>query len=136
MDRLTLMVIAFAIATVGYGGTALQADILAPAAIPYILILGVGMSSTILAATVLLGQEAPPKIRGSAFGMQSFFGALGILALSFFGGRLYDNVSPNAVFYLIAGANAAVLLAALIARALELRHRDTESRNGSTPTAL
>lgn len=136
MDRLTLMAIAFAIATVGYGGTAMQTDILAPGAIPYLLILGIGMSSTILAATVLLGQEAPKKIRGSAFGMQSFFGALGILTLSFFGGRLYDNVSPNAVFYLIAAANAAVLLAALLTRLYELRYSDSDSRNGSTPTTL
>lgn len=121
IDRLTLMIIAFAIATVGYGGTAMQQDILAPTTIPYILILGIGMSSTILAATVLLGQEAPPKIRGSTFGMQSFFGALGILALSYAGGRLYDSVSPNAVFYLITAANFAVLLAALVVRAIELR---------------
>jgi len=121
IDRLTLMIIAFAIASVGYGGTAMQPDILATSAIPFILILGVGMSSTILAATVLLGQEAPAEIRGSAFGMQAFFGALGILLLSFVGGRLYDSVSPNAVFYLITAANAAVLLVALGIRLFELR---------------
>ena len=32
-----------------------------------------------LAATVLLSQEAPAQYRGSVFGVQSFFGAVGIL---------------------------------------------------------
>jgi MFS family permease len=114
------MIIAFAIATIGYGGVAMQENILAPAAIPYILLMGVGMSSTILAATVLLGQEALPRLRGSAFGMQSFFGACGILAMSAVGGRLYDNVNANAVFYMIAGANLVVLVAALLVRGSEL----------------
>ncbi|MDH3621364.1 MAG: MFS transporter [Gammaproteobacteria bacterium] len=121
IDRLTLVVIAFTIAAFGYGGVAMQEDILATGAIPYIVLMGVGMSSTILAVTVLLGQEAPPKLRGSAFGMQSFFGACGILALSAIGGRLYDGVSANAVFYMIAGANLFVLLAALLVRVSELR---------------
>lgn len=121
IDRLTLVIIAFVIAMLGYGGVAMQQDILAASAIPYIVIMGVGMSSTILAVTVLLGQEAPPKLRGSAFGMQSFFGACGILALSAIGGRLYDSVSPNAVFYMIAIANLVVFLAAVMVRGNELR---------------
>jgi len=128
IDRLTLMIIAFAIAVVGYGGTAMQTDILSSAAIPFVLILGVGMSSTILAATVLLGQEAPKEIRGSAFGMQAFFGAVGILLLSFLGGRLYDSINPNAVFYMITAANAAVLVVALAVRIFELSRRNSASQ--------
>jgi len=125
IDRLTHMVIAFLIAMLGYGGVAMQQDILAPAAIPWIVLMGVGMSSTILSATVLLGQEAPKDLRGSAFGMQSFFGACGILAMSAVGGRLFDAISANAVFYMIAGANGVVLLAAFILRILELRRKRT-----------
>ena len=121
IDRLTLVIIAFIIAMLGYGGVAMQEDILATAAIPYIVLMGVGMSSTILAVTVLLGQEAPPKLRGSAFGMQSFFGACGILALSAIGGRLYDSISPNAVFYMICIANAVVFIAAALVRGSEFR---------------
>jgi MFS family permease len=123
IDRLTLMIIAFTLATVGYGAVAMQADILAPAAIPAIVILGMGMTSTILAATVLLGQEAPPEIRGSAFGLQAFFGALGILALSALGGRLYDRMGPQSVFIAITLVNAAVLIAAGGIRLHELKRR-------------
>jgi len=121
IDRLTLVIVAFAIATVGYGATALQGDILAAAAIPAVVVLGVGMSSTILSVTVLLGQEAPKNIRGSTFGMQAFFGAIGIMLLSKGGGHLYDAVGPNAPFYAITAVNAAVLLAALVLRMLELQ---------------
>ena len=121
IDRLTLVIIAFIIAMLGYGGVAMQEDILATAAIPYIVLMGVGMSSTILAVTVLLGQEAPPQLRGSAFGMQSFFGACGILALSAIGGRLSDSISPNAVFYMICIANAVVFIAAALVRGSEFR---------------
>ena len=125
IDRLTHMIIAFLIAAIGYGGVAMQQDILAAAAIPWIVLMGIGMSSTILSATVLLGQEAPQKLRGSAFGMQAFFGACGILAMSTIGGRLFDAINANAVFYMIAGANAVVLLAALAVRAAELRQRES-----------
>ncbi len=121
IDRLTLMIIAFLLAVVGYGGTAMQTDILSAAAIPWVLVLGVGMSSTILSATVLLGQEAPGALRGSTFGMQAFFGALGILVISAVGGRLYDSIGPNAPFYLITAVNAAVLVAAVALRLAESR---------------
>lgn len=121
VDRLSLLITAFLLAVIGYGATAMQTDILAPAAIPAILMLGIGMSSTILAATVLLGQEAPKELRGSAFGMQAFFGAIGILALSAIGGRMYDAVGPNAPFYAITIVNTAVFLAAAGLRLAEIR---------------
>jgi len=124
IDRLTIMIIAFTIAVVGYGAVAMQTDILAPAAIPAIVVLGLGMTSTILAATVLLGQEAPAEIRGSTFGLQAFFGALGILALSGLGGRLYDRMGPQSVFYAITIVNAAVLVAAVAVRIAELKRRE------------
>lgn len=121
IDRLTLLVIGFAIATCGYFWVAMQTDILSTSAIPALILMGMGQSSTILAGTVMLGQESPEELRGSTFGMQSFFGAIGILMLSLIGGRLFDNIGPYAPFYAIAAANGAVLLAGLVVRAMELR---------------
>ena len=112
---------AFAIASTGYGSVALQSDILSTSALFAMICLGMGQSSAILAATVLLGQEAPAKIRGSVFGMQSFCGAVGILILSIAGGRLYDSVGPNAPFYAVAAANSLVFLAGLVVRGSEER---------------
>jgi len=119
VDRLTLLVVGFAIATIGYCWVAAQGDILSTAAIPALICMGLGQSSTILSATVMLGQEAPEEIRGSAFGMQSFFGAAGILVLSITGGRLFDGIGPYAPFYAIAAANGVVFLVAAAVRISE-----------------
>jgi MFS family permease len=114
LDRLTLTVIAFALATVGYGGLGLTSDILSlSVAVPVLIFVGIGQSSTALAITVLLGQEAPEAIRGSVFGVQSFFGAIGILTISWGGGQLFDLVSPAAPFIAVAVANLIVLACAI-----------------------
>jgi MFS family permease len=86
-----------------------------------------GLSSTQLASTVLLAQEAPAKIRGSVFGLQSLCGGLGILALSAGGGRLFDSLGPHAPFVAVAIANGVVLLVAIGRRAAELRRQASES---------
>ncbi len=121
IDRLTLLVAAFLIATVGYGWVASQQDILSVSALPSLLCLGMGLASAQLATTVLLAQESPARLRGSAFGLQSFCGATGILVLSFGGGHLFDAISPQSVFWAVAAANAIVLAIAVLRRAIELR---------------
>ena len=121
IDRLTLLVVAFLIATIGYGWVATTDDILSPAAIPALLCLGMGLSSGQLASTVLLAQESPAHVRGSTFGLQSFCGAIGILALAGGGGRLFDAIGPQAPFVAVAIANGVVLMLALLRRAVELR---------------
>jgi hypothetical protein len=51
--------------------------------------------------------------------MQSFCGAVGILAISWGGGQLFDLVAPGAPFIAVATANACVFAAALMLRARE-----------------
>jgi MFS family permease len=120
MDRLTLTLIAFVLATIGYGALGLSNDVLTVSAIaPALILAGVGQSSTALAITVLLAQECPAKIRGSVFGVQSFFGAIGILAISWGGGQMFDLMSPNAPFFAVAAANALVFIAAASLRMQE-----------------
>jgi MFS family permease len=114
IDRMKLTIVAFALATVGYGALGLTSDILSPAvSIPVLICVGIGQSSTALAITVLLGQEAPANIRGSVFGVQSFFGAIGILAIATGGGQLFDLVSPAAPFVAVALANLLVMISAV-----------------------
>lgn len=120
LDRVTVNAIAFALATVGYGWLGLLSDVTSLAStIPALIFIGIGQSSTALAATVLLGQEAPKEFRGSVFGMQSFCGAIGILAMAWGGGQIYDRLGPNTPFLAVAAANALVLIAALVLRRLE-----------------
>ena len=121
IDRLNLLVLTFAVSTVGYGWVAGLNDILALTAIPALLLVGVGLSGAQLACTVLLAEESPVRIRGATFGVQAFFGALGILSLSAGGGRLFDNFGPNAPFIAVAIANGIVLLGAGLWRLMELK---------------
>jgi len=83
--------------------------------IPAIL-LGVGQIAAILAGATLIGQEADPKITGATIGVWSFFGAVGTLAGSFFGGLLFDSWRPGAPFLLMGFANLIVVFMALYVR--------------------
>lgn len=121
IDRLTLTIGCFTIATIGYGALGLSSDVLSfTGMIPALTMAGIGQSCTAMSITVLLAQQCPEDIRGSVFGVQSFFGALGILAISWGGGQLFDLVAPGAPFIAVALANAVVFI---IAAALRMRER-------------
>jgi MFS family permease len=116
LDRVTAMALAFALAALGYGAIALAGDPTAPAAIPLLVLLGIGQASAILAPALLLGQAAAAESRGAAFGLQALCGGAGILGISFAGGRLFDAVGPYAPFALMAVGNALVMAWALMLR--------------------
>ncbi|MDP6437455.1 MAG: MFS transporter [Gammaproteobacteria bacterium] len=122
LDRLTITTLAFALATIGYGWLGTLDDILSlQLAIPALILVGIGQSSTALACIVLLGQESPSDLRGSVFGLQSFCGALGILAISSGGGYLFDLVGPGMPFIAVAIANGVVFAVGIIYRRQELK---------------
>lgn len=114
--RVTVMALAFALATLGYGALAITPDPGAADARWVLVLLGMGQSGAILAPALLLGQEATPALRGSTFGLQAFFGGLGILGISLLGGRLFDSVGPAAPFAVMALANAGIVAGALLVR--------------------
>lgn len=121
VNRLTLLCIGFLLAAIGYGWVSSLDDILSPMAIPALICLGIGQSSTVLSSSVLLAQEAPAGIRGAVFGVQNFCGAIGILVLSAGGGWLYDAVGSHAPVIAIAVANGLVCVSAVVVRHRELR---------------
>lgn len=118
LNRVTVMMIAFGIATVGYGWTGLVSDWTSLNAfnISALVVLGMGLSGAILGSTLLLGQEAQAELRGSIFGLQAFCGAIGILVISIGGGWLFDNIGPWSPFLAMAGANGVIFLFACIVR--------------------
>jgi len=123
IDRLALTIGAFAVAACGYGWLGMSDDVMSfSTVIPPLIIAGIGQSSVAMAITVLLAQQCPPEIRGSVFGVQSFCGAVGILAISWGGGQLFDLVAPGAPFIAVACANALVLVTAIALRSSEQRH--------------
>jgi len=115
ISRMQIMIIGFGLAALGYTWLGMLSDVTSfSATIPALIFVGIGQTSTILATTVLLGQEAPAQYRGSVFGMLNFFGAIGILAISSGGGFLYDLIAPGAPFITIGIANGIVFLASFL----------------------
>jgi predicted MFS family arabinose efflux permease len=121
LDKLTLLTLGFLISSIGYGWVAVTEDIVSPSALPALLCMGMGLASAQLGSQVLLAQEAPARIRGSAYGLQALCGGFGILALSAIGGRLYDAIGPQAPFVAVAACNVFVLLCAVAYRVVELK---------------
>lgn len=114
VNRVTAMITALGIAAVGYMAMALIESPLELSSMPYLMLLTLGSSCMLKASLSLVGQEAPPKNRGSIIAFSSMCGAIGILIFSVVGGRLFDNWAPWAPF-VIAGAYQAVLFVIAIA---------------------
>lgn len=117
LNRVTSMFICMALGAIGYLCVGLVDDPLdLGTAWPYFALLGMGQISAFLGAQTLIGQEAPRLERGAVVGVFNTSGAIGILVSSWFGGILFDSVSPAAPFILIGIMNGAVALLAIIVR--------------------
>lgn len=76
------------------------------------------MESAPLLTTVHESQPETPtldrtQLKGSIAGVYSLFGGLGILLLTKVGGVLFDRTSPGSPFFMLAGFNGILLIAAM-----------------------
>ena len=115
-DRVSVMAFAMALAVIGYVGIGLTPDPTATAAIPALVMLGVGEFSAIMVGQALVAQEAPVDNRGSVLGLFAFCGAAGLLSLSYIGGQMFDNIGPGAPFVFVGCINGLIMIFALIVR--------------------
>ncbi|MDP6437297.1 MAG: MFS transporter [Gammaproteobacteria bacterium] len=114
-DRLLCLAAAMVIGACGYGSLVflpnpLESNLMWGSAI----LVGFAEISANLASLSLVGSEAPVKGRGSVIGMFSLFGAVGIMAVAWAGGQLFDLWRPTGPFALVAIANVVVLVVALL----------------------
>ncbi len=116
VNRVTGTMICMGLAALGFLFTDLIDDPLGGAALPVFALLGMGQMSAFIAATTLIGQEAPSASRGAVVGMFNISGAVGILFSAIVGGRLFDAIGPHAVFEMIGGLAVAVTLFAVWVR--------------------
>ena len=116
VSRVTATIIALTFATTGYLSMGIITSPLDFAMIPYFLIISLGSSFMLKASLGLIGQEAPPRERGSVIAMNSWFGALGILIFTVVGGRLFDAWGPWAPFVIAGVYQVFLLIAAIIIR--------------------
>jgi MFS family permease len=116
VSRVTATIIALTFATTGYLSMGIITSPLDFAMIPYFLIISLGSSFMLKASLGLIGQEAPPRERGSVIAMNSWCGALGILIFTVVGGRLFDAWGPWAPFVIAGVYQVFLLIAAIIIR--------------------
>ena len=110
VDRIKVGVIAMAVAGLGYFAGGFVGDPLGDWILPVAVLLGAGQVCAILASQTVLGQEAPPAVRGAVFGLAGICASAGILFTNIFGGTLFDLVGKGAPFFLIAAVNAGIML--------------------------
>ena len=113
VPRLTGVAIAFGIAAAGYSALGQVTDPFGPWMLPAAIFAGIGESSAVVAAGVLIGQEAPAASRGTILGMFGLCGSLGIICLTFAGGQVFDHFGRSAPFVMMGLVNFAVLAATL-----------------------
>jgi len=115
-NRVTAMAIGAGLGAIGFTAMGLVDDPLATAAIPFILMLGIGQVSCFSAAQALVGQEAPVEERGAVLGTFGLCGAVGIMIATGVGGWLFDNWMYAGPFVLVGLANGVIVMLAIIIR--------------------
>ncbi|HJN00832.1 MAG TPA: MFS transporter [Gammaproteobacteria bacterium] len=118
VNRVHAVCIAYFIATLAYllmglYGTGDPNQALSSKMILFAIFLGMGEISVINAGGAILGQEAPPNIRGSIMGVFAALGAAGIIFASSIGGMLFDNWLRSGPFIMMGVLNGLLLIFAL-----------------------
>ena len=113
LNRILLIMLAVGFCTVAFLAPAFVGDVFGWGAVVAVALIGLGEGAIIVTTNSLLGQEAPEHLRGSALGIFILLGLVGVAAINFVGGQLFDRVSPVAPFVLVAAFNALILVSAL-----------------------
>ncbi|MDH5276035.1 MAG: MFS transporter [Gammaproteobacteria bacterium] len=116
IPRLTGVCLAFVLAGLGYSALGQVDDPFGAWMLPAAILAGLGEASAVVAAGVLIGQEAPASIRGTVIGTFGLCGSLGIICLTFAGGQVFDAFGRNAPFAMMGIVNLAVVGMALWVR--------------------
>ena len=120
VNRSMLLVAALALTGCSLVSTVLVHDVFGLGMVVVVAAIGVTESALIVCGQAILGEEAPPALRGSALGIFYFSGTLGVVVVSFLSGRLFDKVGYAAPFVLVGALN---LLFAVFAVFLFMRRQ-------------
>jgi MFS family permease len=117
INRVTGLCIAMMLAAIGYFVIGTVDDPYDMAVmIPATFVLGIGEISAVIAGNALVGEQAPPSIRGASVGVFSLVGTLGILSATVVGGQIFDRIGYSSPFTMMAVVNAIVFVCAMIVR--------------------
>ena len=116
VSRVDALSVTMLIAVVGYGGTFFIENPFGVGMIICLIFIGMAEVGCIITSGVLIAQQAPESIRGSAIGVFTFSGAVGILVASLAGGHLFDSWMRSGPFVLFGAAAGFVFIWALVVR--------------------
>jgi len=117
IDRVSVLALCMVLGAIGNFSLLLLDNPLAGgSAVIFFILIGIGQISVYLGAQSLIGQEAPPRQRGSVIGAFNVSGAIGILVVTSIGGRLFDFVDPRAPFMVVGAINVFLFLASVYVR--------------------
>jgi MFS family permease len=116
MNRANAVILAVALASLGYGSTIFVSDPTSPAIFIVAALIGIGEICGVIASGVLIAQQAPRDIRGSVIGIFSLCGTFGIMTATGIGGQLFDNWLPQGPFILFSALGWVVVIVGLIIR--------------------
>jgi MFS family permease len=110
VPRLPAVALAFGVCAAGYLLLGLIDDPFGRMILPATICASIGEASAVVAAGVLIGQEAPAASRGVVVGSFVVMGSLGQILLVLAGGQVFDRLGGGAPFTMMAGINLAVVL--------------------------
>jgi MFS family permease len=113
LDRVTGVIIAFSLSSIGYFFFGSISDPLANTVFAAAIIVGLGEGACIMSSIALVGQNAPEKTRGSVIGTFTACGAFGMLLASGIGGVLFDKWTYTGPFLFMGAINLLVLIFAI-----------------------
>ena len=122
VDRSRLLVLSLLLTGLSLVSTALVHDVFSLAMFVVVAVIGVTESALIVCGQAMLGEEAPPELRGSAMGVFYFTGTLGVVIISAVSGLVFDRIGYAAPFVMIGLLN--LVFAALGATMLFRGRRD------------
>ncbi len=105
INRSILLVVALTLTAFSLISTLLISDVFGTLMYVVVACIGITESALIVCGQAMLGEEAPPDLRGSATGIFYFTGTLGVVVMSFLAGFLFDKVGYAAPFVLVGALN-------------------------------
>lgn len=118
VDRPRLLALSLLATGLALTGTLAVHDVFSTTMFVVVALIGAAESALIVCGQAMLGEEAPPDLRGSAAGIFYFSGTAGVVVVSAVAGQLFDKVGHTAPFVLVGLLN---LLFAAIAAVIVLR---------------
>lgn len=114
VNRMKMLIWAVAATAVAFSTTTFVHSVTGLTIIGVVILINLAEAFQVAASQALIGEETPPHLRGSAYGMFALIGTVSVMGISLLAGQLFDKVGYKAPFLLMAGLGAAFVVISLI----------------------